>query len=114
MPTATSPPPGEKIESRAQIVNFPSIIGQPFAGEPDHRFTFGALKKIAVVLGVTACDKLPLGSSRQHIDRSAAHSVVARQAKLSMSEKFGLVLTPISDLITWRKANLYKKTINIS
>jgi hypothetical protein len=56
------------FERRAQIVDFPSVIGQPFAGRPRRRFTFGAFEKIAVVLGVAARDPFAVAAAGEFLD----------------------------------------------
>jgi hypothetical protein len=53
------------VERGAQIVDFPGVIGQPFARRLCRRFTLGPLEEIAVVLGVKTREPfaLPLSSS---------------------------------------------------
>ena len=63
------------VERRAQIVDFPGVIGQPFARRPRRRFTFGALEKIAVVLGVAARDPFALAALVELLDRVGAGRV---------------------------------------
>src|SRR6266550_5615324 len=64
--------PGER---RAQIVYFPSVIGQPFVGRPRRRVTFSALEKITVVLGVAARDSLAFAALVELLDRVGAGRV---------------------------------------
>src|SRR5258705_4463587 len=48
------------VERRAQIVDFPSVIGQPFVRRARRRFTLTALEKITVVFVVAVCGHLLL------------------------------------------------------
>ena len=63
------------VERRAQIVDFPSVIGQPFVRRPRRRFTLSALEKIAVVLGVAARDPFALAALVKLLDRVGAGGV---------------------------------------
>src|SRR5580704_11700284 len=63
------------VEHGTQIVDFPSIIGQPFVRRSRRRFTFGALEKITVVLSVASRDAFAIAALVQLLDRVGAGRV---------------------------------------
>src|SRR6266571_6854726 len=57
------------VERRTQVVDFPSVIGQPFSPRPSFRFSLGALEKTAVVLSVAARNPFALAAPRNLLNR---------------------------------------------